>query len=881
MRSFITLVFNAICVLFLVQCGRHQPGDPPRGEKLPQFFGVFLWDGQLDPLQAGNTLWRGDLKPPLDGIVLYDSVLTSGNARPEEFVKLSAASPVRKEIEYIFTPDGEQLARVEVRDVSGFLDKGDRLALKIMPLEKPGAVMVVPVAPLGPGLYVLDFMGKKHRFAIGMGSKEESLRLATKARDRVLKTKATSSTLFGNSRALNVEETLRDPEETDKEAQITLQAALENWERKNYADAIIAAVISVAYHPNDQRLIEIVTHGRLAAAKEALAMKNYADAERWAEQAALHDATQNVDVRSIIHEVKLLPHLHAATIEIEKKNFRAAQLALEEVAFELRKDLRFSDVERTLKRKQTEELIQKTIDARQWDEALVHVNVALGSGTFDIGHAKVWISRIRQGAAADRRYFGALHQPVWEVKLGEGEMRMHDIRKVPGADLVVVCLSRGQINDQASFAALKASTGEVEWIVPMPEGGLTSWSEDGRYAVMSDSNNGFQSPEHCYVVDLKERKRLPGTERPWPARHSAPVAIHGGKGLFAIAIRSRELAVDIIDLDTGEVRLRIAPTGIRGDSASDYNQDMSFVRTMCFSRDGQKLLTFSEDETLRLFDVATGKQIGNGVEHRTDINEFRNGFFDLCNDGRRVLFQISGLFNQSIFRTMDAVSRNENLSSVLAMHPDFSLFIGSEGMLATKRSEVFSLSPEGTQQRIGELKASFGIQCASFDEKDSVIYIAGGGGYVARLAVAAPNAGDDAFSLKITQAPRQIDPALAERLVSFVSKHHVRTDQSDVDELITDYAARVDYYNYGIIQPARLRELLKEMVNKASKRTTTIKHQPEPHLKQDGYILLEYPVLIQEEGKQDRELTMSLEVRLEGTKDEIKIVRKKSIAVSH
>lgn len=869
------LVFLTVaCAVFLCQCGGHKPGDPPRGKNLPQFFGVFLWDGKLEQLQGGQVLWRAGGRPMLDGIVLYDSALAGGGARPEDAVTLIPAIPLRKEIEYFYSGSGDNLARVEVRQAAGFLEKGGRLALKIMPLEKPGAFMVVPETRLEQGLYVLEFMGKRHRFAIGMASPEDVSMLAGRSQDRVLRTRLASGGLFGASRNTRLGEFTRDPGETDREALSSLKTAQEAWKNKNYEMAIPAAILALGYHPGEKALVEIALRGRLTASKEALEAGRHAEAVRWAEQAVLHDEDQRMEAEAIMKDARLLPILGRATAALEQNNFQAAREALNEAPFDLRTDARFETLQRDLRLAEETARIQAAMDGKQWDQALELAGKAVDDGVLSPGPANGWISRIRAGAAADRRYYGKLHQPVWEVKLGEGEMRMHGMRKVPGADLVVVSLSDGRDSKRASFAALKASTGEVQWTAPFPGGRLVRWSEDGRYAVIGDSENGFQSPENCFVVDVREGKRLAGTQRPWPARHSEPVAVHGGKGLFAVGVRSRDLVVEIIDLGTGEVRRRIAPKGIRGEDLSSYREETSFARAMCFSVDGGKLLTFSEDHTLRVFDVSTGEQIGNGVAHRDGLSD---GYFHLSNDGQRVIHEITGLLSHTVFRSMGAGSREISLTNILALHPGFEMFLGDGGMFAAKNAGVLTLTQEGAEQQTGEIHAPFGMQCAAFDETDHVVFVAGGGGYVARLAVTPPKEGDDAVSPKNAPGALQIDSALAGRLVQFVTAHQARTDQRDVDGLMADYADKVDYYGFGMIDPSQLREKLRDMFGKTGKRSTTVKHQPEPRLEYDGSIRLEYPVLVQEEGKENRELLITLDVRLQTQNDEIKIVRKKSM----
>ncbi|MBL9132414.1 MAG: hypothetical protein JNG86_14510, partial [Verrucomicrobiaceae bacterium] len=46
----------------------------------------------------------------------------------------------------------------------------------------------------------------------------------------------------------------------------------------------------------------------------------------------------------------------------------------------------------------------------------------------------------------------------------------------------------------------------------------------------------------------------------------------------------------------------------------------------------------------------------------------------------------------------------------------------------------------------------------------------------------------------------EVEPKLKSMIADFVRKHHQKSKDSDVDGLVGDYAARVDYFNKGIVE---------------------------------------------------------------------------------
>jgi tetratricopeptide (TPR) repeat protein len=348
-----------------------------------------------------------------------------------------------------------------VNAAAGFVEQGAAVPLKFMPLEKPGGFMAVPETPLQPGFYTLDFLGRRHRFGIGMASVEDTGGLAAKAQDRVLVTRLAGSGGgfgFGNGQDTTLKDSTRAPELTDQEAATSLQTALDSWKSKNYREAIPAAILALGYHPQEQTLQEIVSQGTLTAARETLKAGQYELARRWAEE-AMEQPAQREEATKLLREALLLPVLSGADAALQKKDFDAARRALQSASYDLREDPRIQGKEREVKMAESNSRLEAAIEARQWDTALKVVDEAVEAGLLHDAPYLAGLKRIRQGAAADSRYYGVLHLPVWEVKLGSGDVTVQGLRKAPGADVLVAWFTPQTNRDTSFFHAVKASTG--------------------------------------------------------------------------------------------------------------------------------------------------------------------------------------------------------------------------------------------------------------------------------------------------------------------------------------------------------------------------------------------------------------------------------------
>jgi WD40 repeat protein len=102
----------------------------------------------------------------------------------------------------------------------------------------------------------------------------------------------------------------------------------------------------------------------------------------------------------------------------------------------------------------------------------------------------------------------------------------------------------------------------------------------------------------------------------WTLRKMPPRVLHADKSdVWAVAVSTNGRRVA-----SGDIRGRVRVWNVRSGAAAELNGHSGLIQSLAFSPDGTSLVTASEDETARIWDVSTGRSLAELRGHR-DIVE--------------------------------------------------------------------------------------------------------------------------------------------------------------------------------------------------------------------------------------------------------------------
>jgi hypothetical protein len=887
-----------VCILALVagvlcsQCGKKSVDAeviPPEGEEIPAFMGVYLWTDEAVMLKEGGTmLWRDASQPEAGGIIIYHQTLASGMVPAEQAVTLREVQLVRKEVEYVHTSREGPTVAVAVREVNRLTPRGT-MRLRFMPLEKPGAILAVPEQKLPPGAYLVEFMDKSYGFTVEAANSRALLDFPGKAIDEVLTTQAAGSNfswdawmamaqnLGGRTHAgqnIILSRGMRALGATDEEGRRTLVTARKAWVEKNYEQAVNAATIAMGHHPQEVDLKEMVREGPWLAATGAFAVKRWSEAERWARYAAYHSANQK-RATQMLGDIDVLRAIENADKLMERKQWQQAVSALGGVSSQWQQDARLVVARRRILVGEAGEQIAGAMQSGGWDNAVEITRRAAEQGFFSLGMQQGWMSKIRQGAAADRGYWGPLFQSQWRIRLGSEYVQAEGMVKAPGQDRLLVWLA-DMNHVPVSYVALKATTGEVLWRTRSNRQPMVI-SDGGRY-VIERTEARYDKPAEAMVIDLEAGREITALRRRWPSRNlEAPFALHEGKKWLATTPGSHAFVVEIYDLESGKPLHYITADNLRRKEPSQWNQDIPFVKALAFSPDGGRLAVISEDNVVRVFDPETGSQVGQGPEVSESAETLK---LLVRNGGKDILMSRSTLTIESlVYRKLEAGQKQVRLDAMAGLDAGWTMGINtSRGF--DGRNWVSFQSLDGSRRQHQNVELPFRAHHACFDDGAHAFYVAGLGGEVARCSVtgSAGKLEPGAQAVPVMANPSVNDRTLAGRLSAFVNTHHEKEHEHDHAALRLHYAEQVDYYDEGMVSRERVLKGKMSYFARWKQISNSLPLQPEPRQTEDGAFRFIYPMkfkLVDEQGVEKNgkvELTLELTLMPDGS---IQIIREK------
>ncbi|WP_395746292.1 WD40 repeat domain-containing protein [Prosthecobacter sp.] len=886
--SILALVAAVLCS----QCGKKSGNGqvtPPEGEEIPAYMGVYLWtDEALVLKEGGGILWRDASQPEAGGIIIYHQTLASGMVPAEQAVTLKELQLVRKEVEYVHASREGPRVAVAVRDANRLVP-GRTVRLRFMPLEKPGAILAVPEQKLPPGAYLVEFMDKTYGFAVEAGGSRVLLDLPGKAYDEVLTTQAAGSNfswdawlsmtqnLGGRTHAgqnVILNRGTRATAATDEEGRRTLAAARKAWGEKNYEQAVGAATVALGHYPQEEDLKQMVKEGPMLAAAAAFKARQWSEAERWAQHAGYH-AENQARAAQMLTDVSVLRAIENADKLMEQKQWQKAVNALGEVPYKLRQEPRLLAAQRRVLLGEAGQQISEAMSAGEWDNAVQIAKRAVEQGIFSPGMQQGWMSKIRQGAAADRHYWGPLFQPQWRIRLGDDTLHANGVLKAPGQDRLLVWMA-GMNRVPVSYVALKASTGEVLWRTRSNQQPMMI-SDGGRY-VIERSEGRYDAPSQAMVIDLEQGREITALRRRWPSRNNeAPFALHEGKKWLATSPGGHLFVVEIYDLESGKPLHHITANNLARKDPSQWNQDIPFVRTMAFSPDGGRLVVIAEDDVVRVFDPATGEQVGqgHGVGDSSHALSLR-----VLNGGKDILMSQSSFTIESlVYRKLEAGQKQVRLDAMSGIDAEWSMGIKAERGFSGQSWASFQ-SLGGNRRQFQNADLPFRAHHACFDDQAHAFYVAGTGGEVARLGVTGTTGRLEpgAQAVPVAANASVNDRTLAGRLSAFVNTHHEKEQKHDHAALRQHYAEQVDYYDEGMVSRERVLKGKMTYFGRWKQISNQLPLQPEPRQTEDGAFRFIYPMefkLVDDKGVEKNgkvEVTLELTLMPDGT---IQIIREK------
>ncbi|MEZ0277106.1 MAG: hypothetical protein ACAH88_19505 [Roseimicrobium sp.] len=836
-------------------------GGPPKGDEIPSFYGIYAWDGTATSLpDKGQILWRGKGKA-LGGIIVFQQALASGMAPPEQMITLKKTVWLRNELEYVSQPgDHGQLLRMILRPYQKFQPVG-KVSLKFMPLEKPGAVLAVPAEPLAPGVYALEFMDVTYAFSVDVGSMAEVQSVPGSTQDRVVISHAANTggnwenwlslpenqrqaSFAGAQRTIRTRELTRDANISDEQAKTTRESALAAWEKKDYTTAVTQAVIALGYRSTDQELRRMVMEGPILAAKAKQQDGHLPAAEQWATY-AFDAGWQRDDAAALLTDMTLTRLSDQVTRHLQQKEWDLAQRALNDVSYGMRSHPRITALRESIQKQETLAEVAGMISSSQYDEAARRVADAGTSGQLSADEIAAQMKTLRRKAHEDTRYYGGLFEPVWQVQIAEEDLHVDRILKVRGSDkIVAVITTYGE--GKTLYVTLKASTGEVlSRVSSNHQPALLS--ENGRFVLYKAQppGGGYSAPTMAYILDLESKRTVDALTSPWPDSNSSniPFAISGTAGLFARAPAGHDFVVEVFKAASGTLVRRITLPGIRRAEPSQWTLEQPFVPVLAFSPKGDKLVTVDADEVARVFDTASGVQIGEGVK----VDDAQEGTILVNEDASRILAHRPGILGgTSYLHELKPSAQRQSLATLTAIHNEWSVGIEAPGMSFFGQPSL-TFTSIGSDRNGENMDVPFNPTAGAFDDALHAVYVGGKRGALARLAVLADT---PATGTVVTPAPSTTAAspanaaveALPEKLAAFILAHHKNEETRKVDVVIGSYAPLVDYFESGNVGLEHIRKDKEAYFSKWTRVRTTVKHQPRAVDKGQGRYFLAYPV---------------------------------------